>query len=80
MCDNSVSLLYTTKNLTLETEFVLVFLPWGAFPTFQYSAASLAHQHQVCSRSAAKPIQQWVPASERTKPLSYPPTISLLNI
>lgn len=60
-----ISLLHY-QNLTLETEFVLVFLRWGAFPNFKHCAAPLAHQHQVCSCSAAKPIQQWVPASKRT--------------
>lgn len=49
--------------------------PQGAFPTLKYSAASLAYQAQVCSCSTAKPIQQWVPASERTKLfLTLPPS------
>lgn len=30
------------------------FFPWGTFPTFKYSTASLSHQRQMCSCSAAK--------------------------
>lgn len=50
------------------------FSPGESFPLFKYSAASLA-QPQVCGYSAATPIQQWVPASERTNLfLTLPPS------
>lgn len=49
--------------------------PWEVFATFKYSAASLANQPQVCSCSAVKPTQQWVPASESTNLfLTLPPS------
>lgn len=72
MRDNIVSHLDTTKILHWKQNWFWFFFPWGAFPTFKYSAASLAHQHQVCSCSAAEPIQQWVYVSEGKKYLSLP--------
>lgn len=74
MCDNIISHLYTTKILHWKENWFVY--PWGAFATFKYSAASLAHQPQVCSCSAAKSIQQWVPGSERINLfLTLPPSL-----
>lgn len=70
MCDNIVCHLYTTKILHWKQNWFWFFLPWEAFPTLKSSVPSLAHHSQVCSCNAAEPIQQGVPASQRTNLLS----------
>lgn len=69
--------LYNYWNLTLKIELIF-FL--GSLSVLNILLHLWLTNPQVCSYSAAKPIQQWVPASERTHVLPSPPAISLPNI
>lgn len=51
------------------------FTPWGALPAFKYSAASLAHQPQVCSYSQLSLFNRgYLLLKEQVSFLSLPPS------
>lgn len=66
--------LYNYWNLTLKTELIFWFFG-KPFSVFNILLHLWLTNPQVCSYSAAKPIQQWVHASERTNVLSFLPLL-----